>query len=279
MRRRTVVTALAAALVPLAIAATTAAATDTSSTATGAAAPHAAKPSTHRLIPAPGQGVLPRRNATVTSSNWSGYAVVTSGVTEVRSTFVVPTLKTFPTGFASTWAGIGGYNTSDLIQAGMAEESPNEYYAWYEILPASATRIFNCVGDASCSVRPGDKAYVRIYQKRGNIWNITIGNTGHGVHWTWVRDIVYASSRSSAEWVLEAPTVGGVQSTLANVGTAYFGPTNVYKANGVLRRIAGGNPVQIVLVQNGIRAARPSPLASDGQRFNDCSYQRNCRAP
>lgn len=45
-----------------------------------------------------------------------------------------------PPGFAATWTGIGGYNTSDLIQAGTAEQSApsnpllgDQYYAWYEL--------------------------------------------------------------------------------------------------------------------------------------------------
>jgi hypothetical protein len=224
--------------------------------------------------------LLARRNATVVSTNWSGYAVVANGITDVRSTFVVPKTKAFPSGFASTWTGIGGYNTGDLIQAGVAEEAGGNYYAWYEILPASATPITGCSGDAGCSVRPGDKTYIRILQVGTNLWNVLIINNGHGVSWRWSRDIPYKSSRSSAEWVLEAPTVGGAQSTLQNVGNVHFGPQSLYKVgNGAFRTIAAGNPVRIVLQQAGVRQATPSALGASGQQFNDCSYKRTCPAP
>jgi hypothetical protein len=248
--------------------------------ASGATASSATRhASTHRLIPASGQGVLPKRNATVTSKNWSGYAVVARGVTEVRGSFVVPSVKPFPAGFAATWTGIGGYGDNTLIQAGIAEESPGSYYAWYEILPASATQISGCVGDASCTVGPGDRTYVRIYLKTGSLWTISIVNFRPNVRWTWTRDIVYASTRASAEWILEAPTVGGFQSNIANVGKVSFGPSNVYKAGGVLRSIAGGHPVSIILRPRTSNAATPSALAADGQRFNDCTYRQTCPAP
>ena len=68
--------------------------------------------------------MLPRHGGTADSLNWSGYAVTPGGgVTAVNSTFTVPSAGLVPPGFAATWTGIGGYNTSDLIQAGTAEQS------------------------------------------------------------------------------------------------------------------------------------------------------------
>ena len=66
---------------------------------------------------------LPAHGGTADSLNWSGYAVTPTGggITAVSSTFTVPTAGLVPPGFAATWTGIGGYNTSDLIQAGTAE--------------------------------------------------------------------------------------------------------------------------------------------------------------
>ncbi len=109
------------------------------------------------LIPAHKGQVLPLHGGTTSSLNWSGYAVTPgSGITAVDSTFTVPSAGLDPPGFAATWTGIGGYNTSDLIQAGIEEDSfpnnpllGNQYQAWYEILPASETPISNCTGDAA----------------------------------------------------------------------------------------------------------------------------------
>ena len=82
-----------------------------------------------RLIPAV-KGVLPKKNATTSSLNWSGYATSGSGITGVVSTFTVPSVSPAPPGFAANWAGIGGYTTSDLIQAGTSEDPIEGYYAW-----------------------------------------------------------------------------------------------------------------------------------------------------
>jgi hypothetical protein len=75
------------------------------------------------LVPTQKNERLPAHGGTADSLNWSGYAVTPSGgaVTAVSSKFTVPSAGLVPPGFAATWTGIGGYNTSDLIQAGTAE--------------------------------------------------------------------------------------------------------------------------------------------------------------
>src|SRR5689334_11284503 len=85
----------------------------------------------------------PMRNATESSLNWSGYAVTGSGITNVHGEWTVPTVNATYPGFSSTWVGIGGYSSSDLIQAGTEHDSTGgtDYYAWYEILPASESPI------------------------------------------------------------------------------------------------------------------------------------------
>jgi hypothetical protein len=236
------------------------------------------------LIPKTKSERLPTHGGTADSLNWSGYAVTPSagGITAVSSTFTVPTAGLVPPGFAATWTGIGGYNTSDLIQAGTAEDSApsnpllgDQYYAWYEILPASETQLTNCTGDANCTVTPGDTVTVNISQVSGNTWSVSMTDAGK---WSWSQDISYASSGSSAEWILEAPTLVA-QTTLANVGTTHFGPTSTYTAGGVTHTIAEGDPTQIFLSPGVVNEATPSALASDGQSFNDCAYAQSCAAP
>jgi hypothetical protein len=236
------------------------------------------------LVPAHKGQVLPLHGGTTDSLNWSGYAVTPSGsqVTAVSSTFTVPAAGPLPPGFAATWTGIGGYNTSDLIQAGTAEQSaPSnpvlgpQYYAWYELLPASETQLTGCSGDPNCTVTPGDNVTVNISQVSGNTWSISMTDAGH---WSWSKNVSYSSSESSAEWILEAPTLIA-QTTLANVGTVHFGPTSTYTAGGVTHTIAQGNPTQIDLGTGVVNEATPSALASDGQSFNDCAYQQSCPAP
>lgn len=250
------------------------------------AAGHAGR-ATDTLIPAHPGELLPTHGGTVDSLNWSGYAVTPgSGITAVSSTFTVPSVVSpVPPGFAATWTGIGGYNTSDLIQAGVGENSiPSDpllgpqYYAWYEILPASETPLTNCSGDPNCTVTPGDQVTVNITNAGANTWTVSLSDAGH---WTWSQNVSYASSESSAEWILEAPTVGA-QTILANTGTTKFGPTSTYTQNGVTYTIAQGNPTTIDLSPSpvgGLNEATPSALASDGQSFNDCAYAQTCPTP
>jgi hypothetical protein len=235
------------------------------------------------LIPAHKGQVLPRHGGTTSSLNWSGYAVTPgSGITAVSSTFTVPSAGLVPPGFAATWTGIGGFNTSDLIQAGTAEQSlPDnpvagpQYYAWYELLPDSETQLTNCSGDANCTVTPGDNVTVNISNVSGNTWSISLSDSGK---WSWSQNVTYSSTESSAEWILEAPTLVA-QTVLAPVGTQHFGPTSTYTAGGVTHTIAQGNPTQIDLGAGPVNEATPSALASDGQSFNDCAYALSCPAP
>ena len=61
-----------------------------------------------RFISAVKGQVLPTRNATTSSLNWSGYATAPgSGITGVNSTFKVPAVSAVPPGFAANWTGIG----------------------------------------------------------------------------------------------------------------------------------------------------------------------------
>jgi hypothetical protein len=225
------------------------------------------------LIPSTPRERLPLEGHTVHSNNWSGYAVTSKRhlITAVASAFVVPKVIAH-FGFAATWSGIGGYKTHDLIQAGTAED-PNSgglfgkpYFAWYELLPRRERNLQNCSGDRHCMVKPGDRISVTIRKLGSNSWLISMTNSGH---WHWSKEVTYSSSRSSAEWILEAPSLGDAQQILAPVGTVHFGPTSSYTAGGGGHVIAGGHPVKIILTGE----AHPSPLASDGESFNDCAYR------
>jgi Peptidase A4 family len=222
---------------------------------------------------------------TADSLNWAGYAVTPgSGITAVSGTFTVPTAGELPPGFSASWAGIGGYSTSDLIQAGVSENSAiggellgGQYNAWYEILPASETEISGCSGDASCTVNPGDKISVNISNAGGDNWDISLTDAGN---WSWSTTVTYASSESSAEWIQEAPSLEDVQTIPADVGTVSFGPTSTYTEGGSTDTIAEGSPTLIDESPVGeVNEATTSPLASDGQSFNVCVYAQSCTAP
>jgi hypothetical protein len=268
VRRRTATLILLAA-VPAAVAIPTTAAASTHH--------HAAAVSHGRLIPSHKGQVLPTRNDTTSSLNWSGYATDPgSGITGVKSTFTVPSVSAVPPGFAANWTGIGGYTSQDLIQAGTSEDEVEGDYAWYEILPASETQLTNRTGEATCTVNPGDTVTVDIHNVGTDLWSVSLTDAGH---WSWQKNISYTSTESSAEWIFEAPTVG-VQTIPANTGTNKFGPTSTFTDGSGTHTIAQGNPVTIDMGPGiGVNEATPSALAADGQSFNVCAYQQSCPTP
>lgn len=236
------------------------------------------------MVKAHTRGLLPllggSRAGSVDSLNWSGYVVQpASPVTGVSSTHVVPAAGLVPPGFAASWAGIGGFTTGDLIQAGVSEQSlPDnpvtgpQYFAWYELLPAGETQISGCTGDANCTVTPGDVMSVNISQASGSTWNIDMADAGK---WSYHNNVTYSSSRSSADWILEAPTFLVLQTLMAPVGTVHFAASTFTDGSGT-HTIAQGNPTEVILTPGIINEATPSPLAPDGQSFDVCAYAQTC---
>lgn len=240
------------------------------------------------LVPRSGVGVfhpvagetVPVHGGTTSSLNWSGYVVTPPAkVTTVSSTFTVPSVGLVPPGFSAMWTGIGGYNTQDLIQAGVAAQSlPSlpllgpQYSAWYEILPARETPLTGCAGDSNCTVAPGDTISVTISNTGANNWSVAMSDAGK---WGFTKTLNYASSESSAEWIYEAPTLVAVQTIPAPVtGFAHFGPTSTFNGSS----IASGNPTSIDMgLGIGLNEATPSAL--NGESFNVCTYASSCPAP
>jgi hypothetical protein len=96
-------------------------------------------------------------------------------------------------------------------------------------------------------------------------------------HWTYTKTLTYASSESSAEWILEAPSVIAAPTTLANVGTVRFDPNNSFAVNGgAATTIGQGGAHPIVLA---VAEATPSALDSEGDGFNACAYATSCPTP
>jgi hypothetical protein len=234
---------------------------------------------------------MPARHLVTHSSrdtlNWAGYVdAPPSGtrVTAVATSFIVPTISSdFPPGISSTWAGIGGSTTDDLIQAGVAENSPPTpltgplYEAWYELLPDYETPLTNCRGNKDCSVNGGDHMQVSITQTGANLWHIHMTDVGH---WTWDKTVRYASSGSSAEWIAEASAILGQPMTYGDLTTTQF----TYGAFAVGRKhypIRAHNSEIDTMTLLGIapREATPSALNRSGTAFNVCAYSTSCAAP
>jgi hypothetical protein len=192
------------------------------------------------------------------SSNWSGVAVTGGTYTRATGSWAVPKVKiTSGNRYAADWVGIGGYSTGDLIQSGTAEESVSghaNYYAWTEILPAPEVKI------SGFAVHPGDSMTVDVNQVSVGSWTITV--TNHTTGKVFAKNLNYASTHASAEWIHEAPTVGGSQARLATTNNLKFDNGSV---NGSTPIGSAGTQHEIQLI--GKTDATPSVLDSDSNGF------------
>lgn len=232
---------------------------------------------------AAGPGAAPAASVSVpnVTGNWAGYVTDPgTGVTNVAGSWTVPNAGTLPPGSSSTWVGIGGYSSSDLIQTGTLEQSSpysqlisgGAYSAWYELLPAFPVTIPD-------PVHPGDHMQASIVSGGGTSWTINLADTTAG--WSFTKAVTYASSESSAEWIHESPTLEvspvpvGVIVPMGNAGTVHFDLGSAV-IGGATKSLAGAGAFPVVALP--VESAT-SALDSDGDGFNVCTYALTCPAP
>ncbi|HEY3081756.1 MAG TPA: G1 family glutamic endopeptidase [Chloroflexota bacterium] len=207
------------------------------------------------------------------SSNWSGYAARGGRFTAVTGTWTVPQPPTDGTqGSSATWVGIGGESTRDLIQAGtdttVRGAGRAEYGAWLEMLPREPLTV-------PLPVHPGDSVTVSLSQQTDGTWLIAFKNNTTGA--THDRTVEYASSLSSAEWIVEAESAGRRRILpLDDFGTITFSAASaVEDGRSVNLAQAAARPITMI---NGDEQplAAPSALADDGAGF---SVTRTANSP
>lgn len=198
-----------------------------------------------------------------TSRNWSGYVATGGTFTSVSGTWIVPQPDPKVAGVDATWVGIGGANSTDLIQAGTeATVNPDgsiEYDAWTETLPQSTRTI-------SLAVSGGDTVSASITEQSGGTWLVEMKNVTTGR--TFTTTIRYASSRSSAEWIEEAPSIGRGIAPLDSFGIVKFtnGTTVV---DGAKKTIAAANAKAVTMADGADQPlAVPSGIGGDGSSFS-----------
>jgi len=193
------------------------------------------------------------------SSNWSGYAVSGSGLNSATGQWVVQSVSASRgSSYSSQWVGIDGFNNSDLIQTGTESDYYNgsaHYDAWWEILPAAETVI------SGMTVHPGDAMSASVQLVSGTSWRITIADTTTGASFTIMQ--TYTGPRTSAEWIEEAPTVGGRVATLAHYQLTTFDPGTLDGKNPGLTSADSG-----VMVQKNRQVSTPSNPDHDTDGFN-----------
>jgi hypothetical protein len=167
-----------------------------------------------------------------TSTNWSGYAVTTAAgaVTDVAGKWVVPAVTGTGTAYSSAWVGIDGFNSPTVEQIGTDSDVVNgvpQYYAWYEMYPSGSVNL-------PLTVHAGDTMSADVSYASGKFTlSITDVTTGKSFATT---QTASSARRSSAEWVMEAPSSFFGVLPLANFGTATFsgGHTTINGTTGAI---------------------------------------------
>jgi len=197
------------------------------------------------------------RNVGWASGNWAGYIIDdTDPYTRITAQWIVPSVSLKQSGFSAVWLGVDGVSNSRLIQVGTSQDvygGRAHYSAWWEILPAPAVRI------TSFRVRPGDLITASIAKVSSTRWRISISNKGHG---SFTTTRTYSGKATSAEWIVEAPTVNDRQSILAKHGPVTF---DLIRANGHNPRLTPDESG--VLIQFHRRVAVPSAPDHEGDGF------------
>jgi len=208
----------------------------------------------------------PPTTTSYTSTNWSGYLATNGSFNAVSGSWQATNAIGISgtTSADSTWIGIGGVSTSDLIQVGtqniIAANGQVSSSAFYELLPDFAQTV------PGVTVTPGDSLTASLTEISSGQWSISITDQTNGQSYT--ATVAYASSNSSAEWVEEDPSYSSNrQIPFDNFQTASFsaGSTTM---NGSSTTIAGSNAQSIFMVNHsGQTIAAPSALTSNGAGF------------
>jgi hypothetical protein len=207
------------------------------------------------------------------SLDWAGYTVTSSSFNPqpvligVNGSWIVSTVSvSIDDTYSAAWIGIGGQLEGDytLIQVGTEHDSINgrpAYSAWYELLPNDSVTI------TTINVSPGDEitASIDLADSNANEWTVEINDVTQGQEFR--ENFFYVSSRLSAEWVVERPTVGSHISTIANFGHVTFTNASA-RTDTSVGKINDFSFSQVIMQDRQNRQlVTVSSLSSDGSSF------------
>ncbi len=200
------------------------------------------------------------------TTNWSGYVAGSGPFTSVTGTFNVASVDSGTPNDAlmTEWVGIDGWDgDNSLIQAGITEYSdplePDRFVIqpWWTILPAHAAEV-NIPG---MTVSAGDEVTVNIDQVGGTEWQIDLIDDTNGESFN--TDQTYTGPGSTADWIVEAPSINGQIAPLAPYSPiVHFTDLRMSPVN--------TTAVGVNLVQSGARLRSPPrpPLRPTGSTWH-----------
>jgi hypothetical protein len=219
------------------------------------------------------------------STNWSGYAAATNlsspasnSVTAVSGSWVVPTVTGSGRGttYSNVWVGIDGFSNSTVEQIGTEQDVINgvaRYDAWWEMYSSGIGQPEQLISGSGFSIKPGDTITASVQYTGSGNFLLTINDTAWTKPFTTTQNTTATQSptaaQSSAEWIVEAPTVGGRQSSVANFGTVTFSNASatINSTNGPINDAAWQNAAIDMITSAGTPLDSTSSLDSTGTQF------------
>ncbi len=176
--------------------------------------------------PTPTPTPTPGPTSPTTSSNWSGYSVETASgaVSAVSGSWKVPTVTGTGTAYCAQWVGIDGFTSTTVEQIGTESDvvyGQAQYSVWYEMYPAGSVTI------STMNVKPGDAITASVVynaattQYPSGYFALTITDTTTTQTFS-IDESASGAQRSSAEWIVEAPSSSQGLLPLANFGSVTF---------------------------------------------------------
>jgi peptidase A4-like protein len=205
-----------------------------------------------------------------TSASWAGYVVTSrSPFTSVGAQWTVTAVscaKSASTQAVVQWVGLDGWYDKTVEQGGTeayCSGTTPVYSAWWEMYPSNQiTQVF--------AVRPGDQMTASVtYVNR--VFTIVVNDVTSRKALTIAQRCTSSAtcSRSSAEWVVEAPAYGGHGAALARWSQFSFTHT-VASASGnpnATSSIAAFTNIRVTMTGAHGRRAQPGPLTAGGRTF------------
>jgi Peptidase A4 family len=200
--------------------------------------------------------------------NWSGY-VNTNGVKSYGSSsfyflysdFVVPVARqafgvcTGGWDYESSWVGIDGYGSPDVLQAGIEADAycsgsttATYYSPWFEWFPNAETRITNL------AIAPGDDYFVEVWNTSATAGHAYLVNKNANTA-VIINFNAPAGTKlvgNTAEWVVERPTVGGTFANLTNYIDDPFWDSFAETFNGAVVDVSSPSSIPVVMVDNSL---------------------------
>jgi hypothetical protein len=201
------------------------------------------------------------------SLNWAGYAATSSTpFTGVTASWVQPAATcTGGNQYAAFWAGLDGYNNSTVEQAGTEVDCSGNtpaYSAWYEFYPNEAAVILPSATDP---VKAGDHLTATVGWVASTGFTVTLKDTPQvGTPWTATGTPanptdVSGATRTTAEVIAEAPSIGNQVAPLTNFGSVQFtGAEATTAATGTpVSSLVSLDPVEITMPDTTVSALSP----------------------